>query len=140
MSDVGRILRQARQELLDLSARSRLLDTPRHRARATTLQVIGGRSETVFRRLVEDGKGLSFRPRPEPHEANADAGSAEDAAREDLLATLAPPAEIGSGEGGLHHHQELWHDLGLQTDLGAERLQGRLLRLHHDARSHYEER
>ncbi|HEX5794816.1 MAG TPA: DUF4011 domain-containing protein, partial [Geminicoccaceae bacterium] len=134
MSDVGRILRQARQELLDLSAGRPLLDTPRHRARAKTVEVVGARSETVFRHLVDDGKGLSFRPRPEPHEIEAEAGSAED-----LLATLAPPAETGCGEGGLQH-QEPWHNLWLQTELGPERLQGRLLRLHHDARSQYEER
>ncbi len=39
-------------------------------------------------------------------------------------------------EGPLPQHRDLW----LQTGLGAERLQGRLLRLYYDARSHYEER
>ncbi len=63
MSDVGRILAQARRELLDLSGRNRLLNTPRHRARSNAIEVIDERSDSVFRLLVEDGKALGFRAR-----------------------------------------------------------------------------
>ncbi len=126
MSDVDRILEQARRQLLDLSGRNRLLNAPRHAPRASTLEIVGERSDSLFRLLVEDGKGLGFRARAEP-------GPGEPAS-DDLFEALAPPGAIA--EAPLPQHQDLW----LQTALGAERLHGRLLRLHYDARTHYEER
>ncbi len=132
MSDVDRILEQARKELLDLSGRNRLLNAPRHAARASTLEIEGERSESLFRLLVEDGKGLGFRARsePGPDDRRPDAEAASD----DLFEDLAPPGAAALAP--LPQHRDLW----LQTGLGAERLQGRLLRLYYDARSHYEER
>jgi very-short-patch-repair endonuclease len=126
MTDVDRILEQARKELLDLSGRNRLLNTPRRAPRANTLEIVGERSESLFRLLVEDGKGLGFRPRPDH--------AADDAPADDPFEDLAPPG--AAAEGPLPQHRDLW----LQTGLGAERLQGRLLRLYYDARTHYEER
>lgn len=127
MSDVGPILQQARKELLDLSGRNRLLNTPRHTSRASILEIRGERSEAVLRMLVEDGKGLGFRPRPEP---------APDGAGDDLFEDLAPPGEPAPAARPAAPARDLW----LQTELSAERLQGRLLRLYYDARTHYEER
>ena len=127
MSDVGPILQQARKELLDLSGRNRLLSVPRQRARANLVEIRGERSEAVLRMLVEDGRGLGFRARPEP---------APDGPAEDLFEDLAPPGEPERGARALPRHQEPW----LPTELAAERLQGRLLRLYYDARTHYEER
>jgi very-short-patch-repair endonuclease len=127
MSDVGPILQQARRELLDLSGRNRLLNLPRHRSRANLLEIRGERSEAVLRMLVDDGRGLGFRPRPAP--APEDAGA-------ELFEDLAPPAEPLPAAAPLARRQEPW----LATELGAERLQGRLLRLYYDARTHYEER
>ena len=133
MSDVDRILEQARKELLDLSGRNRLLNTPRHAARASTLEVIGERSESLFRLLVEDGKGLGFRARPDPGPGpRADGEPPSD----DLFEAMAPPVVAPGVDGSLPQHRDLW----LQTGLGAERLQARLLRLYYDARTHYEER
>ena len=125
MSDVGPILQQARKELLDLSGRNRLINTPRHRARANTIEIRGERSEAVLRLLVEDGRGhgLPAARRAGRRRCRRGAVRGSGAARR---ATSAP----------LPHHQDLW----LQTELGAERLQGRLLRLYYDARTHYEER
>ena len=77
--------------------------------------------------LVEEGRGLGFRPRPEP---------GADGAAEDLFEDLAPPAEPERSARPLPRHQDPW----LPTELAAERLQGRLLRLYYDARTHYEER
>jgi very-short-patch-repair endonuclease len=128
VSDVGRILAQARKELLDLSGRNRLLNTPRHRARSNTIEGIDERSDSVFRLLVDDGKALGFRARRLPYQADSPGG--------DLFEDLPPPAEPADDDLALPHHQDLW----LQTGLGAERLQGRLLRLYYDARTHYEER
>jgi very-short-patch-repair endonuclease/DNA polymerase III delta prime subunit len=127
MSDVGPILQQARRELLDLSGRNRLLNTPRQRSRASLLEIRGERSEAVLRLLVEDGRGLGFRPRPEP---------VADGAGEDLFEDLAPPGEPAPAARPATPARDLW----LQTELAAERLQGRLLRLYYDARTHYEER
>ena len=126
MSDVGPVLQQARKELLDFSGRNRLLNAPRHPSRASILEVTGERSDAVLRLLVEDGKGLGFRPRAEPQ---PDAAS-------DLFDDLAPPDEPDPAARPRAPQQDLW----LQTELAAERLQGRLLRLYYDARTHYEER
>jgi very-short-patch-repair endonuclease len=134
MSDVERILQQTRQELLDLSARNRLLDTPRQRTRSNTLEVTGERSEAVFRRLVEDSRGLGFCPRSDPEP------DGEEEWREDPFAGLTPPPGGSDGEPGLAHPEELRRELWLQTALGAERLQSRLLHLYYDARGHDEER
>jgi very-short-patch-repair endonuclease len=132
MSDVDRILEQARKELLDLSGRNRLLNAPRHAARASALEIMGERSESLFRLLVEDGKGLGFRARSEP--GPSDRRPDDEPPSDDLFEDMAPPG--AAAEGPLPQHRDLW----LQTGLGAERLQGRLLRLYYDARTHYEER
>lgn len=68
-------LEAARRELLDLTARNRLLNTPRRVARTTRLDIVDERSQDIFRLLVNEGRAMSFEPRP----ADDERGAAPDA-------------------------------------------------------------
>lgn len=59
---LNNILQRAREELLDLSARNRLINTPRDSARGKKLDIVEERSEDVFRLLVRERKAMSFLP------------------------------------------------------------------------------
>ncbi len=59
-------LAAARTELLDLSARNRLLNTPRTTTRSTRLEIVNELSQEVFRSLVIDGKAMTFLAAAEP--------------------------------------------------------------------------
>ncbi len=59
-SDLGDRLDKAREELLELSTRNRLLSTPRHRARSRVLEIVGEDAEALFAALVERGQALTF--------------------------------------------------------------------------------
>ncbi len=45
-------LERSRRELLDLTARNRLLNTPRHRKRSRSLEIVDELSDEIFRILV----------------------------------------------------------------------------------------
>jgi len=77
-------LERARAELLDLSARNRLLNVPRFSSAARTVEVVDERSSEVFRMLVREGKAFTFAP---GREKAKDGGQAE-TADEDVLADL----------------------------------------------------
>ncbi len=66
--DFHRRLEAARRDLLELSTRNRLLSTPRHRKRSRALEIVGERSDDVFRLLVHEARTLTFDPAPEPPE------------------------------------------------------------------------
>src|SRR4030088_3230475 len=75
-------LDRARTELLDLSARNRLLNTPRHSRYARTIEIADERSQEIFRLLVQAGRAFTFAPgrvRPGTAEA-AQAGADEEIA------------------------------------------------------------
>lgn len=55
-------LDKARQHLLDLSLRNRLLNTPFGRSRARNIEVTHRDSEDIFDLLVKQEKNLSFAP------------------------------------------------------------------------------
>ena len=55
-------LERARTELLDLSARNRLLNIPRSAKSARTLEVVDERSDEVFRLLVGASRPFTFLP------------------------------------------------------------------------------
>lgn len=52
----------ARRDLLDLTTRNRLLNTPRHRVRSRSIEIVDERPEHVFRILVREGRPMSFLP------------------------------------------------------------------------------
>lgn len=125
-------LERARRELLDLSARNRLLNTPRHRKRARSLEVVDELSDEVFRILVPDHKRMGFKPAPE-HESIENTA---DLVEGDIFGDLSPPDEEDLDERGIaSRHRDTW----LQTQLIPQTLQKRLLQLNYGARTTFEE-
>jgi len=55
-------LERARHDLLDLTARNRLLNTPLARGRSTRLDVVDELSTEVFRILAQERREMSFLP------------------------------------------------------------------------------
>jgi very-short-patch-repair endonuclease len=93
-------LEAARRELLDLSGRNRLLNTPRRRTRTSRLDVVDELSEEVFRHLVTEGRAMSFLPAVEPPESlpeptgESTAGDqSEGVATESLITPVTPTKE-----------------------------------------------
>src|SRR5438067_2448033 len=125
-------LERARTELLDLSARNRLLNTPRHSRYARTIEIADERSEEIFRLLVQAGRVFTFAPgrmkptTPDPAQTDVD----------EEIAFL-PQPEDDHLEGGAVAKRHA--DTKLQTLLTSEGLQKRLLDLYFDARTLEEE-
>lgn len=125
----------ARKDLLDLTARNRLLNTPRSGIRSAQLEIVDELSEQVFQILVAKQKMMKFLAVPEKTaEANTeDGGSFEDT---EESALWLQPEDDGSENGGLASRHI---DDKLQTGLPSEKLQKRLLKLFYDARTAQEE-
>src|SRR5437762_2138465 len=122
------ILQKARQELLDLSARNRLINTPRDPTRGKKLDVVDERSEEVFRLLVREHKAMSFLPGHEDHPPEASDGMTS--------VGLSQPEEETAVDGVVDPRHV---DLRLQTRLSSERLQGRLLDMYYDSQTYEQE-
>src|ERR1051325_4243284 len=73
-ADIIKRIQNTRRELLDLSARNRLISTPRSSSRGRKIEVVDERSEEVFRLLVREGKAMSFLPGPGDEEELETAG------------------------------------------------------------------
>ena len=127
--DLIRRIENARRELLDLSARNRLISTPRGASQGRKIEVVDELSEEVFRLLVRERKAMSFLPGAEEPEGGAVV---------DTSTLLAQPEETavvgGDGTPDPRHV-----DLRLQTRLTSERLQARLLSISYDAQTHEQE-
>ena len=125
-------LDRARAELLDLSARNRLLNVPRFSKAAKTVEVVDERSAEVFRLLVREGKAFTFVPGKETAQEQAEAETDED-----VLAELPQPeeGETLDDRGVASRHA----DTRLQTRMTSKGLQKRLLDLYGDARTLEEE-
>lgn len=120
-------LERARAELLDLSARNRLLNVPRFSASARTIDVVDERSSEVFRLLVRESKACTFLPGRETAQEKADAKAADEAS----LAALPQPADDEAvDEKGIPRRHS---DTKLQTRMTSKGLQKRLLDLYGDA-------
>lgn len=121
-------LEKARTELLDLSARNRLLNIPRSAKSAKTLEIVDERGAEVFRLLVRENRAFTFLPGK---------GSALNADEEDgELVELAQPEENGVDARGVANRHA---DTRLQTRLTPAGLQKKLLDLYYDARTLEEE-
>ncbi|MGA1805173.1 DUF4011 domain-containing protein, partial [Rhizobium sp. HT1-10] len=120
---------RARTELLDLSARNRLLNVPRFSKSAKTVDIVDERSSEVFRILVNEGKAMTFL-------AGAKGRDGKDGENADDLIELALPDDDDRDESGrLLRHA----DTKLQTKMTPNGLQKRLLDLYFDARTLEEE-
>lgn len=122
-------LDRARTELLDLSARNRLLNIPRSAKSARTLEVIDEKSDEIFRLLVGASRPFTFLA------GRAAPGAEQDADGEEV-ADLAQPDDAATDERGVFNRHS---DTRLQTRLTPAGLQKRLLDLYADARTLEEE-
>jgi len=137
-------LRRARERLLDLSARNRLLNfRPSKRA---SIHVVDEMPEEVWRLLVVDGKELSFlareehehfahSPNPPIESAQSDGEEEEEEDRPELFELPDMKTALANGQ-----MPSRYKDLFLQTGLDGENLQTNLLRIEQAARSALEER
>ena len=125
---VRRRLEEARQDLLDLTTRTRLLNTPRG-LRPKTIEVVDEFSEEIFRILVTEGRKMSFLPLAE--------GVSDEVTQEEdeVWSLLAQPDEPLDDRGiGARHV-----DRRLQTKMPSVRLQRRLLQMYYDTRAFEQE-
>ena len=114
-----------RQQLLDISKRNRLTNTPVGKRRVKQLEIEDERSDEIFRMLYLGRKKMTF---------EAYRGVLEEEPADDLGSLYVPSYDDGESELAAHHV-----DRKLQTRLTAEGLQKRLLTLYRDARGIEEE-
>lgn len=127
-------IKRARFELLDLSTRNRLLNTPRS-GKARTVEIVNELATDMYRTLVVDGKRFTFAPGRVEQEDSAE-GAADESEEENLTdATLSQPdVELDElGQSPTH-----W-DGRLSTRMTSIGLQKRLLDLYIDAKTLQEE-
>ncbi|EZP50038.1 DUF3320 domain-containing protein [Sphingomonas sp. RIT328] len=125
-------LDRARTELLDLSARNRLLNMPRSSKGSRAVEIVDEVSAEVFRLLVREGRPFTFLA----GKAAAAETSMDDAEDADEIRDLAQPEDDVADERGV---QSRHADTRLQTRLTPKGLQKRLLELYFDARTLEEE-
>ncbi|HKI20405.1 MAG TPA: DUF4011 domain-containing protein, partial [Isosphaeraceae bacterium] len=129
-ADVIKGIQNTRRELLDLSARNRLISTPRGFSPGRKIEIVDERSEEVFRLLVRERKAMSFLPGlSEPENDTVEQ-------KETASSHLAQPEEDTTDIGTTDPRHT---DLRLQTRLTSERLQGRLLDMYYDAQTYEQE-
>lgn len=124
-------LERAREELLDLSARNRLLNMPRSSKSAKTIEIIDEKADEIFRLFVNAGRAFTFLAgRPDRKDGEGDPEEIEDV-------ELAQPADdTDVDERGIARRHT---DTKFQTRMTPTGLQKRLLDLYHDARTLEEE-
>jgi very-short-patch-repair endonuclease len=128
-------LERARTQLLDLSARNRLLNMPRT-SKSSAISVVDEKAAEIYRLLVRENKAFTFLPGKaaagEGVEEEADAAGDEP----DEIDQLAQPDDDGTDERGvLLRHT----DTKLQTRLTGKGLQKRLLELYLNSKTLEEE-
>lgn len=121
-------LDRARTELLDLSARNRLLNIPKSGKSAKIIEIIDEQAQHIFPLLVRDAKAFTFLP----GRAASDAEKPDD----DVIEDLAQPDNDSVDERGIAVRHT---DTKLQTRLTPAGLQKRLLDMYYDARTLEEE-
>ncbi|RUY93073.1 DUF4011 domain-containing protein, partial [Mesorhizobium sp. M7A.F.Ca.CA.001.12.2.1] len=130
-------LERARMELLDLSARNRLLNVPRFSKSAKTIDIVDEKSSEIYRLLVTEGKAFTFLAgKPDRPKAGQDESSPPDEEIDYSPVALAQPEDDGVDNRGISARHS---DTKLQTRMTPTGLQRRLLDLYHDARTLEEE-
>ena len=126
-TSVRAALGQLRNQLIDLGTRNRLIHTPIYGRGARQLKIVDERSDEIFK-ILEAGKAMTFEP---ISKASSDPLQLED--DEDPIFLPSEEEELTNGLAARHI------DLKLQTELGAEQLQKRLLNIFREARTLEEE-
>jgi len=121
-------LDRARTELLDLSARNRLLNIPRSSKSTRAVEIVDEKTAEIFRLLVRDGRPFTF-VAGKAARAGDEAEPADDI---DEIDNLAQPDDDETDERGVSARHS---DTRLQTRFTPKGLQKRLLELYHDART-----
>lgn len=123
-------IERARTELLDLSARNRLLNVPRYSKSAKTVDIVGESTADIFRILVSDAKPMTFLAGAKSRDTAAGEEEVEDA-----IELALPDNDERDSDGKLVRHS----DTKLQTRMTPNGLQKRLMDLYFDARTLEEE-
>ena len=144
MTDIVRQLQAARQNLLDLTMRNRLLNF--RPTKLKTIQLIDAMPAEIYNSLVLREKAMEFLPRPvmlededtDDEDTKAQdlfAGLEENSAHSDQ-ANASAPQQLPSPEAvGAESHEDRF----LQTALASDELQKRLFCVYQQARSVFEE-
>jgi very-short-patch-repair endonuclease len=131
LAPIENVLLRTRSNLLDLTLRNRLLNTPRAATRSKRLDIVDEKSDEVFRILVRDQKVMTFLASKEQHETD----QSENRLVADIFAEKVPnPTDLAVAQTAYRHV-----DTRLQTTLTLPNLQKRLLTLHTDAKTMEEE-
>jgi len=115
---VARVLEDLRRRLMEIGTRNRLIHVNRNSRRSNVLNIVNERADDVFDILWVNGRKMRFKP------------IGTDDPDNDEQIVLAPPEEPDS---------ERYTDTYLETPLGPDSLQKRLLRLAQEARVAEEE-
>jgi hypothetical protein len=126
-------LDRARMELLDLSARNRLLNLPRASKSARSIEIVDEKSAEIFRLLVREAKVFTFLAGKAARGAEVEEAPEDDA--DEILDLAQPEDDVADDRGVFSRHT----DTRLQTRLTPKGLQKRLLELYFDARTLEEE-
>ncbi|RUX22577.1 DUF3320 domain-containing protein [Mesorhizobium sp. M2A.F.Ca.ET.037.01.1.1] len=129
-------LERARMELLDLSARNRLLNVPRFSKSAKTIDIVDEKSSEIYRLLVNAGKAFTFLAGKPDRPKAAQEGTSADEEIDYSPISLAQPEDDQVDDRGISARHS---DTKLQTRMTPTGLQRRLLDLYHDARTLEEE-
>lgn len=131
-------LENARRDLLDLSARNRLINTRRSSTRSTRLEIVDELADQVFQMLVTKGKSMSFLDNPKQETKDPPIEPTNDSKFApidyDSISFAQPDEELADGEVPERHQDDK-----LQTIHSSEVLQKKLLQLFYDARTFEEE-
>src|ERR1700733_819153 len=128
MPTVAEHLEHNRKELLDLTARNRLLSIPKASKSARLVHIVDERSDQIYRILVEEKKAMSFLP---GGKSEGEENVEDEEGRGPTLPFDLPDAEREAS--GDEEIPKRHLDSRLQTGLSPEALKGRLLALHTDA-------
>lgn len=139
MPNVEEQIQEARQRLLDLTMRNRLLNY--RSTKQKTIHVVDEVPREVYNFLVLQERTMEFRPRPEPEESeNASTVSSGEAAEEEAgLTEEEEEAELWSLPDLNTQPANRHTDRFLQTTLDSEELQRHLFHISQHARSVLEE-
>ncbi|WP_122689088.1 DUF4011 domain-containing protein, partial [Pseudomonas viridiflava] len=130
-------LEQARTQLLDLSARNRLLNMPRS-SRTSSIAIVDEKTSEVYRLLVREGKAFTFlagKAATDESDNDSAADDAKPAKDSDEIEQLAQPDDSVDERGVLTRHS----DTKLQTRLTGKGLQKHLLELYLNSKTLEEE-
>ena len=122
-------LETARTELLELSARNRLLNTPRSSKSSRTVEIIDEKSTEIFRLLVREERAFTFSAGRSSSKSSANNPFETEEEQDDIVDLAQPEDETVDARGIPKRHA----DTNLQTRLTSKGLQKRLLELYSDS-------